>query len=88
ATNVTLRVKDIPILYTPYIYFPIDDRRQSGFLPPTIGTSTDTGFTLVTPYYFNLAPNYDATLYPRYMSKRGMLVEGEFLHSTWSGNGT
>ena len=44
ATNVTLRVKDIPVLYTPYIYFPIDDRRQSGFLPPTIGTGSDTGF--------------------------------------------
>ncbi|MBP5955915.1 LPS-assembly protein LptD [Pseudomonas anatoliensis] len=87
ATNVTLRVKDIPILYTPYIYFPIDDRRQSGFLPPTIGTGTDTGFTLVTPYYFNLAPNYDATLYPRYMSKRGMLVEGEFRYLTQSSEG-
>jgi len=87
ATNVTLRVKDIPILYTPYIYFPIDDRRQSGFLPPTIGSSTDTGFTLVTPYYFNLAPNYDATLYPRYMSKRGMLVEGEFRYLTKSSEG-
>ncbi|QXI17369.1 LPS-assembly protein LptD [Pseudomonas hamedanensis] len=87
ATNVTLRVKDIPILYTPYIYFPIDDRRQSGFLPPTIGSGTDTGFMLVTPYYFNLAPNYDATLYPRYMSKRGMLVEGEFRYLTKSSEG-
>ena len=62
ATNVTLRVKDVPVLYTPYIYFPIDDRRQSGFLPPSFSTSNDSGFTLVTPYYFNLAPNYDATL--------------------------
>lgn len=87
ATNVTLRVKDIPILYTPYIYFPIDDRRQSGFLPPTIGSGTDTGFMVVTPYYFNLAPNYDATLYPRYMSKRGMLVEGEFRYLTKSSEG-
>jgi LPS-assembly protein len=87
ATNVTLRVKDIPILYTPYIYFPIDDRRQSGFLPPTIGTGSDTGFMLVTPYYFNLAPNYDATLYPRYMAKRGMLMEGEFRYLTKSSEG-
>ncbi len=87
ATNVTLRVKDIPVLYTPYIYFPIDDRRQSGFLPPTIGTGSDTGFMLVTPYYFNLAPNYDATLYPRYMSKRGMLMEGEFRYLTKSSEG-
>ena len=87
ATNVTLRVKDIPVLYTPYIYFPIDDRRQSGFLPPTIGTGTDTGFMLVTPYYFNLAPNYDATLYPRDMSKRGLLMEGEFRYLTPSSEG-
>jgi len=82
ATNATLRVKDVPIFYTPYIYFPIDDRRQSGFLPPTIGSGSKTGLLLVTPYYFNLAPNYDATLYPRYMSKRGLLMEGEFRYLT------
>lgn len=87
ATNVTLRVKDIPVLYTPYIYFPIDDRRQSGFLPPSFGTGTDTGFMLVTPYYFNLAPNYDATLYPRYMEKHGLLMEGEFRYLTKSSEG-
>lgn len=87
ATNVTLRVKDIPILYTPYIYFPIDNRRQSGFLPPSFSTGSETGFTLVTPYYFNLAPNYDATLYPQYMTKRGMLMEGEFRYLTKSSEG-
>ncbi|WP_434773157.1 LPS-assembly protein LptD [Pseudomonas entomophila] len=87
ATNVTLRVKDIPVFYTPYIYFPIDDRRQSGFLPPSFSSSSDTGFTLVTPYYFNLAPNYDATLYPRYMTKRGLLMEGEFRYLTESSEG-
>jgi LPS-assembly protein len=87
ATNATLRVHDIPILYTPYIYFPIDDRRQSGFLPPTIGASSDTGFSLLTPYYFNLAPNYDATLYPTYMAKRGLLLEGEFRYLTKSSEG-
>ncbi|WP_188036780.1 LPS-assembly protein LptD [Pseudomonas sp. EZ-C24] len=87
ATNVTLRVKDFPVFYTPYIYFPIDDRRQSGFLPPSFSSSSDTGFMLVTPYYFNLAPNYDATLYPRYMAKRGMMVEGEFRYLTKSSEG-
>ncbi|TDV61329.1 LPS-assembly protein LptD [Pseudomonas sp. LP_7_YM] len=87
ATNATLRVHDIPVLYTPYIYFPIDDRRQSGFLPPSIGASTDTGFSLLTPYYFNLAPNYDATLYPTYMAKRGLLLEGEFRYLTKSSEG-
>ncbi len=87
ATNATLRVHDIPVLYTPYIYFPIDDRRQSGFLPPSIGSGSKTGFSLVTPYYFNLAPNYDATLYPHYMSKRGMLTEGEFRYLTKNSEG-
>ncbi|NQD93223.1 LPS-assembly protein LptD [Pseudomonas sp. CrR25] len=87
ATNVTLRVKDFPVFYTPYIYFPIDDRRQSGFLPPSIGSSSDNGFTLQTPYYFNLAPNYDATLYPTYMADRGLLLEGEFRYLTKSSEG-
>ncbi|GGK02085.1 LPS-assembly protein LptD [Pseudomonas matsuisoli] len=87
ATNVTLRVKDIPVFYTPYIYFPIDDRRQSGFLPPSFSVSGDNGFSLVTPYYINLAPNYDATLYPHYMAKRGLLMEGEFRYLTQSSEG-
>ena len=87
ATNATLRVKDIPVFYTPYIYFPIDDRRQSGFLPPSFSSDSDNGFTLVTPYYFNLAPNYDATLYPRYMAKRGLLMEGEFRYLTPTSEG-
>ncbi|MDQ0701447.1 LPS-assembly protein [Pseudomonas sp. W3I7] len=87
ATNATLRIKNIPILYTPYIYFPIDDRRQSGFLPPSFSTGSETGFTLITPYYFNLAPNYDATLYPQYMTKRGLMMEGEFRYLTKSSEG-
>lgn len=87
ATNVTLRVKDFPVFYTPYIYFPIDDRRQSGFLPPSISSSSDNGMTLQTPYYFNLAPHYDATLYPTYMSDRGLLLEGEGRYLTKSSEG-
>ncbi|TBU92198.1 LPS-assembly protein LptD [Stutzerimonas kirkiae] len=87
ATNVTLRVKDIPVFYTPYIHFPIDDRRQSGFLMPSIGSASDTGLSLVTPYYFNLAPNFDATLYPHLMTKRGLLMEGEFRYLTRGSEG-
>ncbi|WP_462379997.1 LPS-assembly protein LptD [Pseudomonas sp. Marseille-QA0892] len=87
ATNVTLRVKNVPIFYTPYIYFPIDDRRQSGFLPPSFSTASKTGFSIVTPYYINLAPNYDATIYPRYMAKRGLLMEGEFRYLTRNSEG-
>jgi LPS-assembly protein len=77
AKHVTLRVKDVPVFYTPYLYFPLDDRRQTGLLAPSISNSTDNGTELVTPYYFNLAPNYDSTLYPRLMSRRGLQMEGD-----------
>jgi len=87
ATNATLRIKDIPVFYTPYIQFPIDDRRQSGFLAPTAGYSNSDGVTLMTPYYFNLAPNYDATLYPRIMSERGLMMSGEGRYLTQSSEG-
>ena len=78
AKHVVLKVKDVPVFYTPYIYFPLDDRRHTGLLPPSLSNSTDNGTELVTPYYINIAPNYDATLYPRMMSKRGLQMEGEF----------
>jgi LPS-assembly protein len=78
ARHARLRVVGTPTLYTPYISFPIDDRRKSGLLIPTIGNSNASGFELMTPYYFNIAPNMDATLFPRYMSKRGLLLGGEF----------
>lgn len=78
AKHVVLRVKDVPVFYTPYIYFPLDDRRQTGLLAPSFSNSTDNGTEVVTPYYINIAPNYDATLYPRMMSKRGLQMEGEF----------
>ena len=87
ANNVVLRVKDIPVFYTPYIHFPIDDRRQSGFLAPSMSSSSGDGFTLSTPYYFNLAPNYDATLTPTYMADRGLLMEGEGRYMTKSSQG-
>lgn len=78
AKHVVLRVKDVPVFYTPYINFPLDDRRKTGLLPPSLSHSTDNGTELVTPYYINIAPNYDATLYPRMMSKRGLQMEGDF----------
>lgn len=87
ATNVTLRVKDVPVFYTPYIYFPIDDRRQSGLLPPSFNTSEESGLSVITPYYFNLAPHYDATLYPNLMSKRGLMLEGEGRYLTPDSSG-
>ena len=79
ATHTVIDIQDVPVFYTPYIHFPIDDRRKSGFLAPSIG-SDDDGLNIVTPYYFNLAPNYDATIAPHYMSDRGVLLEGELRH--------
>jgi LPS-assembly protein len=78
ARNAKLAFKQVPILYTPYITFPIDDRRRSGLLLPKVGTSQETGFDVSVPYYWNIAPNYDATLTPRYMSDRGVLMGTEF----------
>ena len=78
ARNARLHFAGVPILYLPYFQFPIDDRRRSGFLFPTLGESGKTGLDLRWPFYLNLAPNYDAQLIPRYMSKRGVQLGGEF----------
>lgn len=78
ARNAKLRVGSVPILYTPYLSFPIDDRRKSGILVPTVGNSGDNGIDVTVPYYWNIAPNMDATFFPRYMSKRGGMLGTEF----------
>lgn len=78
ARHGVLYFKDVPILYSPWLSFPIRKERKSGFLIPTYGTSSNSGFELSVPYYFNIAPNYDATLTPRYMAKRGLQLGGEF----------
>ena len=78
ARNAQLRIKGVPILYTPYISFPIDDRRKTGLLIPSFGTSDNSGIELRTPFYLNLAPNYDATITPRYLEDRGTQLITEF----------
>jgi LPS-assembly protein len=80
ARNVTLRVKDVPVLYLPWVSFPINDQRMSGFLAPVVGSTRDGGFDLATPYYFNLAPNYDATFTPRIQTERGLMLGLELRH--------
>ena len=65
ARNMWLEFKGQRLFYTPWLSFPLSDRRKSGFLSPTWGASGSRGFELATPYYFNLAPNYDATLTAR-----------------------
>ena len=87
AKDAVVRVHGLPIFYTPYLYFPIDDRRQSGFLYPSFAFGDDNGFDLTAPYYWNIAPNYDATITPRYMEKRGVMLENEFRYMNESGKG-
>lgn len=78
AKHMRLQVKDVPVFYWPWVSFPIDDRRKTGFLYPTFGTSnTGSGMFLSTPYYLNLAPHYDATITPQYIYGRGLLTEAE-----------
>jgi LPS-assembly protein len=78
AHSATMRYKNVPFLYVPYMSFPLDDRRKSGFLYPGFGHSSQSGLYLALPYYLNLAPNYDATVEPRYYSERGFMLAGEF----------
>jgi len=78
AYNVTVRFKDVPFLYFPYINFPLNDRRKTGFLPPTLGYSNSTGIDIGIPFYWNIAPSRDATVTPRLVARRGLLTAGEF----------
>jgi len=78
ARDVSLHFLGVPILYAPWMDFPLNNVRKSGILAPTFGTTQRSGVDLLVPYYLNLAPNYDATLYPRLLSKRGVQLGGEF----------
>lgn len=78
ARSGVLYFKDVPILASPYMTFPVKRERKSGFLMPTYGTTSQGGFDFSIPYYLNLAPNYDMTVQPRYFSKRGLQMGGEF----------
>lgn len=78
ARHASLRFLGVPILYTPWVDFPLSDARKTGMLAPTFGTTERSGLDILVPYYLNLAPNYDATLYPRLLSKRGVQLGGEF----------
>ena len=88
ASHATLRFLDVPVLYSPTFTFPLDGRRRSGLLVPSIGYSESSGLDVSVPYYLNLAENYDLTLTPRVMSKRGVMLGGEFrfLTETTAGN--
>lgn len=87
ARHAKIRVRGVPIFYSPYLSFPLSDKRRSGLLFPTFGATESSGFEVRVPYYWNIAPNYDATFTARGMSKRGLLAEGEFRYMTGYGRG-
>jgi LPS-assembly protein len=82
ARDAKLRVSGVPIFYTPWLQFPLDDRRRTGLLWPDIGNDSSGGVDIAAPVYFNLAPNYDAIYAPRYIQERGLLheLQGRYLH--------
>ena len=73
-----LKVADIPVFYIPYMTIPVSDKRKSGFLFPKFSTSTTNGVEIATPYYWNIAPEYDLTFTPHYMSSRGLFLKTDF----------
>ncbi len=87
AHNAVLYFKSVPILWAPRFSFPLNDQRKSGFLSPSFGATTKGGAEVTTPYYWNIAPNHDMTLYPRFISRRGMRLGTEFryLDTRYSG---
>jgi LPS-assembly protein len=78
AWNSTVNFKGVPILYSPWMDFPLNNQRKSGFLSPIFGSTVNGGTELTLPYYWNIAPNFDATIAPREMTKRGLMVNSEF----------
>jgi LPS-assembly protein len=78
ARNANVEFMGVPFLYLPWVSFPLTDKRKTGLLPPVIGTSGRSGLEISVPYYWNIAPNMDATITPRLLSKRGLQVQNEF----------
>ena len=87
ARGMKLRFQGVPILYAPYLSFPIDDQRKSGLLTPEIGSTQRGGNEIRVPYYFNIAPNYDATVTPHLMTDRGVQLQTKFRYLTNSMDG-
>ncbi len=87
AHNVRVDFKGVPILYMPAISFPVGNERKSGFLFPNFGTSSRSGTTVGVPWYWNIAPNYDATLTSNWLSLRGYELDSEFRYLTENSTG-
>ncbi len=85
ARNVTFNVLNVPVFYFPWLKFPINNQRLSGFLSPTLRLETNAGISI--PYYFNIAPNYDATVTINTLSAHGVQFDNEFRYLTKRHNG-
>jgi LPS-assembly protein len=79
--HATFRVKDVPVFYLPYLRFPIGSSKKTGFLFPEYSTSQRNGTGLIAPFFINLSPSYDITLYPGYYEDRGVVTAGEFRYA-------
>jgi len=80
AQNAILKIGVVPVFYLPWMSFPIDDQRRSGFLFPTLVRSSQMGIDITTPYYLNLAPNYDALITPRFTQLHGTSIDSHLRH--------
>ncbi|MDB2386204.1 LPS assembly protein LptD [Shewanella sp.] len=76
--DAKLKIAGVPVMYIPYMTIPVSDKRKTGFLFPTFSTSTTNGVEISTPYYWNIAPEFDLTFNPTYMSTRGLYTKTEF----------
>lgn len=86
ARNATIRFQGVPIFYTPYISFPINDERKTGFLTPGFGSDDDSGNIIEFPWYWNIAKNQDATITPSFYTDRGFQIAGEYRLITQNSN--
>ncbi|HWW19286.1 MAG TPA: LPS assembly protein LptD [Steroidobacteraceae bacterium] len=86
--DARLEIEGIPVLYTPWISFPLSDARKSGFLFPEFSTSSPNGITVATPWYWNIAPNQDATITPTIYALRGVDLGVQYRHLTEIDSGT
>ncbi len=87
ALHSILKIRGIPVLYVPYLTFPLTDERMTGFLPMTIGATKDSGFDIRTPFYWNIAPDKDATFTPRILGDRGFMFGSQFRYLRPTGKG-
>ncbi len=87
ARNVKVLFKGVPIFYSPYLSFPLSHARKTGFLTPSFGSSAEVGAEVTVPFYWNIAPQMDATIGVREMSKRGPMLQGQFRYLLPRGEG-